>query len=231
MPEAGVDVIIPAYQAERWLGDAIESVLAQRDVPLREILVVDNGSSDGTAAVAARYPAPVRCLATGRTNGAHARNTALAVSRAEVIAWLDADDLMPPGSLASRWTALAAEGAGDLVVCGLVLPFRDGQALPADSQDPVLRPWTQRGLLAGTLMLRRALLDRIGPFDETLQSADVPDWLVRLNDSGLPVLHLERVVLLRRLHGASMTQAAFGGVQADYLTILRRHLRRREGST
>jgi glycosyltransferase involved in cell wall biosynthesis len=231
MPEAGIDVIIPAYQAERWLGAAIESVLAQRDAPLREILVVDNGSSDGTAAVAARYPAPVRCLATGRTNAAHARNTGTDASGAEAIAWIDADDLMPPGSLASRWRALAAESGREVAVAGLVLPFRDGQALPADCQDPALRPWTQRGLLGGTLLLRRGLLDRVGRFDESLRGADMVDWLVRFTDSGLPVVHLDRVVLLRRLHGASMTQAAFGGVKADYLTILRRHLRRRGGQS
>jgi glycosyltransferase involved in cell wall biosynthesis len=229
MPEPGIDVVVPAYQAERWLGAAIESILAQRDAPLREILVVDNGSSDGTAAVAARYPAPVRCLATGRTNSADARNTGLAASRAEFLAFLDADDLMPPDSLASRWRALVAGSARDAVVAGLVLPFRDGQALPADCQDPALRPWTQRGLLGGTMMLPRAVFDRIGHFDRSLYGADMPDWLVRFNDSGLPVVHIDQVVLLRRLHGASMTQASFGGVTADYLKILRRHLRRREG--
>ena len=192
MPDAGIDVIIPAYQAERWLGAAIDSVLGQRGAPLREILVVDNGSSDGTAAVAARYPAPVRCLAT-----------------------------------ASRWRTLVAGSSRDAVVAGLVLPFRDGQALPADCQDRAIRPWTQRGLLGGTMLLPRAVFDRIGRFDQSLSGADMPDWLVRFNDSGLPVTQIDQVVLLRRLHGASLTQASFGRVTTDYLTILRRHLRRR----
>lgn len=227
MPDAGIDVIIPAYQAERWLGAAIDSVLGQRGAPLREILVVDNGSSDGTAAVAARYPAPVRCLATGRTNAADARNTGLAASRAEFLTFLDADDLMPPDSLASRWRTLVAGSSRDAVVAGLVLPFRDGQALPADCQDRAIRPWTQRGLLGGTMLLPRAVFDRIGRFDQSLSGADMPDWLVRFNDSGLPVTQIDQVVLLRRLHGASLTQASFGRVTTDYLTILRRHLRRR----
>lgn len=227
MAEGRIDVVIPSYQAERWLADAIASVLAQTDAPLGEVIVVDNGSSDRSAEIAQGFPAPVRCLLTGRTGAGNARNVGIAASRAEVIALLDCDDLLPPGSLASRWAALRtteAEAAG-----GQVLSFRHGQALPVDCQAPELRPWRQSAQLAGSMLLRRALLDRVGPLDETLHGADFLDWMLRAEAAGARVHMLDRVVLLRRLHPDSLTQASMAAVKQDYLRILRRHVRRKQG--
>jgi len=228
MDDDAIDLVIPAYQAERWLGAAIESVLAQRGAPLGQVLVVDNGSSDGTAAVARRFPAPVRLLTTGRTGAAHARNVGLAACRAPLVAFLDADDLLPPDSLAVRWRAFRSNPRAELVA-GRVLPFRDGRPPPADCDAAALRPWAQRGLVPGSILLRRALFDRFGLCDESLRGTELIDWLLKATGAGVTPLHLDRVVLLRRLHGASLSQAARGQVNADYLTILRRHLRRRDG--
>lgn len=219
-----IDVVIPAYQAERWLAAAIESVLAQRDAPLGEVIVVDNGSSDGTGRIARGFGAPVRCLTTGPTGSGHARNVGIQAAGAALLAFLDADDLMVAGGLEARRRALEESGAD--LVAGLVLPFRDGQPLPADPNAPSLRPWTQRAQLGGSLLIRRSAFDRVGLLDETLRGPELTDWLMRASAAGSTPVMLERVVLLRRLHPHSLTPAAMAQVTAGYLKILRRHLQR-----
>lgn len=90
-----ISAVIPCYNSEAYLGQAIESALAQSR-PLHEIIVVDDGSTDGTCAVAARYP--VRLLRTGANSGPSvARNVGIAAASGDVIAFLDADDWWLPG--------------------------------------------------------------------------------------------------------------------------------------
>ncbi len=95
---ASVSVVVPSYNRGRCLPDTIASVLAQTVPPL-EVLVVDDGSSDDTREICARYPAPVRYI--GRPNGgaSAARNTGMREARGELIAFLDADDVWEPVKL------------------------------------------------------------------------------------------------------------------------------------
>src|SRR6476469_5199531 len=92
-----VSVVIPAFDAERFLGEAIESVLAQTYAPV-ETIVVDDGSSDGTVAVASAY-AEVTVVEQPNGGPAAARNRGFAASRGELIAFHDSDDAMTPDKL------------------------------------------------------------------------------------------------------------------------------------
>src|SRR6266498_887244 len=109
-----ISVLLPCYNAAPYLAEALDSVLVQ-DVPVREIIVVDDGSSDDSAAVAERFGPPVRCDRQPHQGISATRNRALSLARGEVIAFLDADDLWPPGSLASRLETLVADGSVDCV--------------------------------------------------------------------------------------------------------------------
>jgi len=107
MKEASISVIIPTYNAERYLPDAIDSVLAQT-CPAGEIIVVDDGSSDGTPRVAERYGSRVRWLPQENQGSGAARNRGIEASRGELLAFLDADDLWVRDKLTWQVEALAS---------------------------------------------------------------------------------------------------------------------------
>src|SRR6266487_143442 len=97
-----VSILIPAYNAEPWIGDTIRSALAQT-WPRKEIIVVDDGSRDRTPSIARQFASKNVCVVTQENHGAAAaRNCAFALSQGEFIQWLDADDLLAPGKIAKQ---------------------------------------------------------------------------------------------------------------------------------
>src|SRR5580765_3587457 len=102
-----VSILMPAYNAEEWISESIESALAQT-WDNTEIIVVDDGSSDGTLAVAQRYASPNVTVTTQPNQGAAAtRNKAFSLCKGEYIQWLDADDILAPDKVARQLDALA----------------------------------------------------------------------------------------------------------------------------
>src|SRR5690348_9319653 len=101
-----VSILIPAYKATESLPETLDSALAQT-WPNKEIIVVDDGSPDGTLAVARRYESSiVKVVSQPNQGAAAARNTAFANSRGDYIQWLDADDLLGPDKISSQMAAL-----------------------------------------------------------------------------------------------------------------------------
>jgi glycosyltransferase involved in cell wall biosynthesis len=220
-----VSVVIPVHNGERFLGEAVESVLAQEGAPL-EVLVVDDGSTDGSAHVAARFGSPVRCLSQAHAGIASARNTGIRAARGDLLAFLDADDLWTPGRLRLQIDRLAADPALDCVF-GLVEHFRDpGASLRFEVWAPERAP----GLLPGAMLIRRAAFLRVGPFDETWRLGEFVEWQLRAEERGLRREILPVVVLRRRIHDANTT-ARLAVDRGEYLRVLRTVLRRRAAGT
>ena len=121
MSAALITVIIGAYNAERYLAEAIDSVLAQTH-PRLELIVVDDGSTDGTGDVAEAYGDPVRCIRQENGGMAAARNRAVPEARGDYLAFLDADDRFPPDKLAGQLAVFEADPDLD-VVYGHVTEF------------------------------------------------------------------------------------------------------------
>src|SRR5215468_4372384 len=100
-----VSILIPAYNAERWISDTIRSALAQT-WPYKEIIVVDDGSTDGTLAVVRRFePRGVRVFTQPNQGAAMTRNTAFSLAQGDYIQWLDADDLLAPDKISKQMEA------------------------------------------------------------------------------------------------------------------------------
>jgi len=213
-----VSVVIPAYNAEAFLPAALESVLSQDGVSL-DIIVVDDGSTDSTAAVLGRYREQVRVLRQDNAGSGAARNRGAAGARGDYLAFLDADDLWAPGKLSRQLAALAREPILDLVWGG-VREFRDGDD-PAVSDLPVLA-----APHPGAALLRREAFERTGGFSETFRQTEVVEWATRILEVELRQAGIEDVVMYRRLHGANkgLGNAA---ARSEYLAVLKRHLDRR----
>jgi glycosyltransferase involved in cell wall biosynthesis len=193
-PLRSVGVAIPAHNAERWLAQALDSVLAQT-VPPGDILVVDDGSTDATVAVAERFEAPVRVVSQQSAGIGAARNRAVEMVRGEVVAFLDADDLYTPSSIAIRLDVLAANPRVG-VVFGHERRFAqilDGAPVPTGSPRPSPLP--------GSMLVRRGVLRRVGPFPAGVRVAEGLDWLLRARELSVQDLTVDDQVVWRRVHG------------------------------
>jgi glycosyltransferase involved in cell wall biosynthesis len=229
-----VSVVIPAYNAERYLGEAIESVLAQTYAPV-ETIVVDDGSSDGTAAVARSYPG-VELIVQENAGPATARNRGFAASRGDLIAFHDADDLMTPDKLAVQVGEMRADVAIGCVLAEQELLIEEGTELPfwvEGSKVPTVMPAKPEELADEpdvhpmTMVVRREVFERVGGFDEEMRAAEDFDWMLRAAEDGVEFARLQRVLLKRRVHPASLTQDAAAGRAGHFLALKKRIERHR----
>lgn len=224
---AGVSVIIPCFNAAPYLAAAIDSVLAQTRVPV-QIIVIDDGSDDGSADIAAGYGAALECHRQPNQGIAATRNHGLRRARAALIAFLDADDLWPADSLARRVAALDADRDLD-VVYGAVDAFASPDLPPDEAAALRLPAPGTAGRLAGACLWRRSAFERVGDFSMRYGVGETLDWFARAGECGLRVGALDGTVLRRRLHGANTVRKT-ERLQADYLHLLRASLQRRRAA-
>lgn len=210
-----ISAIVPAFQAERFLGRAIESILAQTLAPY-EIIVVDDGSTDATAAVAQSYGDKVKLIRQANQGVASARNTGILAAKGNQIALLDSDDVWLPHRLALQWKLMSAAPFPEMVF-GTVEQVDDvsGDFL---SQQP--------GTNATCLLARSSVFDRVGLYRTDLPSGEFIDWYARAMESGIRTAAVADVVAQRRQRRDSMMGANPDAVRA-YLKVLHQSLERR----
>ena len=217
-----VSVVLPAWNGAPFLGEALESV-GRQGWRAFEIVVVDDGSTDASAAIAGAFPG-VRLFGQARAGVAAARNRGVAAARGELIAFLDQDDRFTPDKLERQVAAFLADPALDLCFAHQRL-FLDGLTAPP----PWVRPgWLDGplpGLLPGTLVVRRRAFDAVGPFAEGEPIASDADWLMRARGRGLRELLLPDVLLERRIHAANQSANVTMG-HLELLRAVRRAARR-----
>jgi glycosyltransferase involved in cell wall biosynthesis len=206
-----LSVIIPARNAESFLGEALDSVFAQ-GVPDPEVVVVDDGSIDATVSVAERYGRGVRVIRQEASGSARARNRGLDATSGDLVAFLDADDLWVPDK-----TRLQLSLLDERPEIGLV--FSDMVAFRGDRQEESTY-FQQRGftgectlssiflhdmISTPTVILRRACLEAAGRFDESLPIGQDTDLWFRIALAH-PFAVVNRPLVRRRFHDANVTR-------------------------
>lgn len=195
-PRPLVSVIMPAYNAERYVLEAIHSVLDQSYEPI-EVLLVDDGSSDGMVDLVRREAPQVRIVQQANGGAAAARNTGLRCARGELICFLDADDGWFPGKLAAQVNYLQQHPEVGLVFHRWLVwkpdetgTFIKPQELPPQVPgeiDPACSGWIYPQLLldcivhTSTVMMRRQVFQDIGFFDTTLVNGEDYDYWLRVS--------------------------------------------------
>ncbi len=192
-----VSVIVPVYNGERFLREALESLFLQ-DFDSFETIVVDDGSEDNSAAIAETFPV-TSILRQPNRGAAAARNAAIAVSEGSLIAFLDADDLLPRTKL-----KVQAEHLQTHPDVGCAFGRQEWINPP---------PWLTRDAVYGELdgipilsaMIRRSVFDTVGLFDESFAVSSDMDLVIRMREHGVSVEVLDELVLYRRFHGNNLS--------------------------
>jgi glycosyltransferase involved in cell wall biosynthesis len=186
-----VSILIPAYNAEEWIADTIRSAMAQT-WPHKEIIVVDDGSSDGTAGVARRFASKEVTVVSIKNGGAAAaRNHALQLSQGDYIQWLDADDLLAPDKIQRQLEAHREIPNNRILLSSSwgYFNYRTSRAqFVASSLWQDLSPveWLLRKLgenlhmQTATWLTSRALAEAAGPWDTRLISDDDGEYFCRV---------------------------------------------------
>lgn len=214
-----VSILIPAYNAEKWIADTLRSAIAQT-WSHKEIIIVDDGSKDQTARVARQFePQGVRVISQANHGAAAARNTAFELSQGEYIQWLDADDLLSPGKIATQ-VALAEElgSKRTLLSCGWgQFLYRHDRAkfVPTplwcdlSATEWLIRKMGQNlHMQPATWLSSRELTEAAGPWDTTLAVDDDGEYFCRV------LLKSERV---RFVPGARVYYRASGTGSLSYI--------------
>ncbi len=185
-----VSIIIPCYNAQRWVAEAVDSCLAQTYAPI-EIIVVDDGSTDDSIGVLRSYGERIRLVQQTHAGGSWARNHGFALSQGELIQYLDADDYLLPEKIATQVTLLQETGA-DVVYgdwrheyCREEGTRELGPVNISDTHDDVLAAllggWWTANL---TLLFRRTVVERAGGWDESLAAGQDRDFFLSVALTG-----------------------------------------------
>jgi glycosyltransferase involved in cell wall biosynthesis len=227
LAEPTVTAAIPVRDGEAYLAAAIESVLEQSR-PCDQVIVVDNGSSDRSAAIAAGFGPAVEVVHEPRLGIGSARNAALRAARGDCIAFLDADDLWQPEKTALQLAALAADP--DLqMVFGHVRQFVSPDLAAGEAAGLRVPVAPQPGQYIGAMLVRRGAIEAIGPWPEEVRVSDGLTFLLRARELGLAQAMLPETVTLRRVHGANHS-IHNRDQRAEFVRHLKRSLDRRRGA-
>jgi len=223
--DRSVSVIIPAYNAEKYIGEALDSVYRQNWLGELEIIVVDNGSADRTMQVVEGYQGCI-LLTEARRGAAAARNKGISAASGRFLFLLDADDVMTDDAAAKLFKPMyGAKYYG--AVFGRTEDFISPELSDEEKAKLVPREGAYSGGLAGCSLIRREVFEEVGLFDMTLSSGETVDWMIRLKEKDIPCMYLEDTVQNRRLHMTNTGGLAAEEERRNYAAILRKRMMKR----
>jgi glycosyltransferase involved in cell wall biosynthesis len=215
-----ISCIMPTRDGERFLAPAIESMLRQTWRPI-EILVVDDGSTDRSAAIAAAFGDPVRVVSHPVANPVLARNHGIGLAAGALIAFLDHDDLWIPEKLSLQMAEFERDPALDVSV-GMVQRFT--QASPEAAM--IMTGPAVPGYLTIAMLARRRAFERVGPLNPESFYSDSAEWFLRARARGVAVRMLPRTLVYHRDHDSNRSLTHGDASRQQFLRLLKSKLDR-----
>lgn len=220
-------MIIPSFNSGPFLRQALTSALDQVPRP-HEILVQDGGSTDDTASILQSFGDRVACVSAPDHGQSDALNKALSRATGDIILWLNADDMLLPGSIEAATAAFASDP--DLAFAYGDFEIIDGAGTLVRTYQSSPYSWTRvyaRGcyIFSGSLFVRRQSLIDVGAFDPSLRACMDLDLLLRLDGAGCST-HLGRTIGRLRMHGTNKSSTMLRGFLREGFLVRRRYARR-----
>jgi glycosyltransferase involved in cell wall biosynthesis len=217
-----VSVILPVYNCERYLSDALNSIISQTYNHF-EIILVNDGSTDRSREIAMQFKQRIRYHYQANAGIGAARNAGVDMASGSFLAFLDADDIWPAEKIALQLAVFRSNTDLD-VAFGHVRQFISPE-LPSDMKGRLRCPQeAMPGRLPGAMLVRRESFFRVGYFSRAIGEA--LDWILRAEDLGLKTKMLSDVVLHRRLHSTNSVLLN-PDIRRDYVRCLKSALDRR----
>ena len=225
VPAALVSCIVPVFNGEPYLREALDSILQQTYGPL-QVIVADDGSTDGSATVVASYGEQIHYLRQANAGPSAARNLGLGAARGDFIAFLDADDLWLADKLAKQTARFAARPDLEMSVTYLQnfwIPelAHEAEALRGDRLTQPLP-----GYAMDTLLARRRVFETVGLLNTALRHGEDTEWFLRASECGVVTELLPDVLCRRRMHHHNLTRRTAAERDADLLRNVKAHLER-----
>lgn len=216
-----ISVVIPAYNAEKYLKEAITSIRNQIGFNCK-IIVIDDGSTDNTEIIAKKLD--VLFLKKEHSGAATSRNIGLKKVTTKYVFLLDADDILSENVLKDMHEIL--EQNNDLyAVFGLAQDFVSPELSIEEKNKIKLRDKPYGGILPGCSLFRKEVFDIVGLFDENLTSGEVVDWMIRFRNSKLKSVNIDLVTLKRRIHLDNTGRKNRKDEASNYAAILRKRIK------
>ncbi len=213
-----ISIIIPCKNGTNYLKEAVDGI--RRQQMNVEIIVVDDGSIDGTAALATELGCKVISHESSR-GAVVAKNTGIATATGDYILFHDHDDVLVEDALKTFLGEF--NSAPETKV---VLSMRKDFLSPdAKNQSEVVKTEPYHGAIAGCVLFRRSVFDTIGPFDEKLVAGEAIGLLMKLKEMNVPTRKLDFTACLRRIHNTNYGKTNKAQENKDYAAILRAKLR------
>ncbi|HWH07186.1 MAG TPA: glycosyltransferase family A protein [Candidatus Paceibacterota bacterium] len=220
-----VSVIMPVFNTERYVAEAVWSVLNQTYTNV-ETICLDDGSEDNSLDILHSFGERVRVIESKENAGiGKARNKGLMEAKGDFIAFIDADDIWEKDKLEKQLTAFDQDP--DLKMCFTYMQCFLSPELPEEVKRIRYCPTEPiPGHVAGTCLLKKEVVDRVGTFDETLRIGEFIDWNTRAQDAGMRSTMLQDILYRRRVHDSN-TGIQERPSRTDYLKVVRNALERR----
>lgn len=223
-----VSCIVPVFNGERHLREAIASIRAQTHGPL-EIIVVDDGSTDATGSVARSFGDAVRYVAQPNAGPAAARNTGIANATGELIAFLDADDRWHPEKLARQMECFQHQPALDVCLAHVQNFWVEELREEAEQWREHFRAQPIAGYTSVALLARADVFARVGVYEARLKHGADADWFARAEEAGAAIAVLDDVLVYRRLHPENRSRVWSDRSQEEILRVMKSIVDRRRG--
>ncbi|MBP1464210.1 glycosyltransferase family 2 protein [Candidatus Chloroploca sp. M-50] len=224
MSSPTISVIIPVYNGERFLAEAIQSVLDQT-LPPDEIIVVDDGSTDGSAALVHRLAStsrlPIHYIYQENQGPAAARNHGVQLALGAYIAFLDADDIWDRDKLSVQLRLLTEHKTARLV-WGYIQEFK------IENQQKIMLGPPHPGPHVGSVLMQRTVFEQVGRYDESMWHGEDLDWFLRSSELGIPALTHRETVLWYRHHANNMWLGRQDTFAHDLIAFVRRRLEHKQ---
>jgi len=198
MEQPYISVIIPVWNTEKYIADAINSVLAQ-NYPHLEIIIVNDGSTDDTLKVLEGFGDKIKIINQENQGQSVARNIGIQASHGSIIGLLDADDMWVPNHLKLLVPHIVGENSYDLAR-GYTQWLKNIGTLDEVRQEPIWQP-----VSLGAGLYKRSLFDTVGWFDPDMRQAQDFDWAIRCREHGCREKMITETTQLYRRHENNLT--------------------------
>ncbi|MBW1790042.1 MAG: glycosyltransferase family 2 protein [Deltaproteobacteria bacterium] len=224
-----ISVVIPVFNGERFLKVSLDSIFGQSYRPL-EVIVIDDGSTDGTQQVVKQYPEKIRYRRQDNSGAPSARNRGIGLAKADFISFADADDLWHPAKLERQMARLEAEPTLDVVVVHAQNFWMPELAREYERVKDQRRSKAIPAYISAAMLVRRRVFESVGVFSASMRHADGTAWFLRARDKDVAVALLRDVLIFRRMHKLNTSRVKAGESLDEFFGLIKANLDHRNGS-